>query len=167
MTDSSIKQETVVGEGTEFEGAIRSECSVTVNGNLLGDVIAPTLIVTGTGSVRGHIKVKEVKSEGAIAGEIDAESVDLSGHVGDKTTIRATSLQVKLSQNGDGGMLQVSFENCDMNIGNPAKPSIEPTKPSGQNEKKKKPELPSLLSTSHDDALSSADIPPKESLRDF
>lgn len=163
MTDSSKKQETVVGEGAEFEGAIRSECPVTVNGNILGDVTAPTLIVTGTGSVRGHIKVTEVKSEGEIAGEIDAESVDLSGHVGDKTTIRATSLQVKLSQNGDGGMMQVSFENCDVNVGNPAKPPFKPAKPSGQDEKKKKPELPSLSSTSHDDAPSGADIAPKES----
>jgi cytoskeletal protein CcmA (bactofilin family) len=162
MTESSLKQETVVGEGTEFEGAIRSQCPITVNGNLLGDVSGPTLIVTGTGSVRGRIKVAEVKSEGEIAGEIDAESVDLSGHVGDKTTIRATSLQVKLSQNGTGGVMQVSFENCDVNVGNPTKPRIEPIKPFGQNEKKEKPDLVSLSERS-DDVGSGTDIAPKES----
>ena len=162
MTESPKKQETVVGQETEFEGAIRSQCPITVNGNLLGDVSAPTLIVTGTGSVRGRIKAGEVKSEGEIAGEIDAESVDLSGHVGDQTTIRATSLQVKLSQNGAGGKLQVSFGNCDVNVGNPAKLPVDPTKPSGQNEKKGKPELLSLSPRSHD-VRSGTDIAPKES----
>jgi hypothetical protein len=162
MTESSLKQETVVGEGTEFEGAIRSQCPITVNGNLLGDVSGPILIVTGTGSVRGRIKVAEVKSEGEIAGEIDAESVDLSGHVGDKTTIRAASLQVKLSQNGTGGIMQVSFENCDVNVGNPAKPPIEPIKPFGQNEKREKPDLLSLSERS-DDVERGTDIAPEGS----
>ena len=118
-----------MGEGAEFEGAIRSQCPITVNGNLIGDVSAPVLIVSGTGSVRGRIKVAEVKSEGEVAGEIDAQSVDLSGHVGDQTTIRAASLQVKLSQNGAGGILQVSFGTCDVNVGNPEKPSTELTRP--------------------------------------
>ena len=140
MSESPKRQETVLGEGTEFEGAIRSQCPITVSGNLLGDVSAPTLIVTRTGTVHGRIKVAEVKSEGEIAGEIDAESVDLSGHVGDQTTIRATSLQVKLSQNGAGGKLQVSFGNCDMHIGNPAKLPMEPGRHSEQNEKREKPE---------------------------
>jgi cytoskeletal protein CcmA (bactofilin family) len=162
MSESPKKQETVLGEGTEFEGAIRSQCPITVSGNLLGDVSAPTLIVTRTGTVHGHIKVAEVKSEGEIAGEIDAESVDLSGHVGDQTTIRATSLQVKLSQNGAGGKLQVSFGNCDVHVGNPAKPPAEPAKPSGQNEKKEKPELVSPSLRTHD-LRSGADIAPKGS----
>ena len=140
MSESPKKQETVLGEGTEFEGAIRSQCPITVSGHLLGDVSAPTLIVTRTGSVHGRIKVTEVKSEGEIAGEIDAESVDLSGHVGDQTTIRATSLQVKLSQDGAGGKLQVSFGNCDVHVGNPPKLPNEPTTPSGQNEKKEMPD---------------------------
>ena len=150
MSETAKKQDTVLGEGTEFEGAIRSQCPITVSGNLLGDVSAPTLIVTGTGSVHGRIKVAEVKSEGEIAGEIDAESVDLSGHVGDQTTIRATSLQVKLSQNGAGGKLQVSFGNCDVHVGNPMKPPVEPTKSSVQNEKKEKPDLLSPSPRSHD-----------------
>jgi len=144
--NSSIRsrQETVLGEGTEFEGAIRSQCPITVSGNLLGDVSAPALIVTRTGSVHGHIKVSEFKSEGEIAG-IDAETVDLSGQVGDQTTIRATSLQVKLSQNGAGGKFQVSFGNCDVLVGNPKKLPVEPIQLSKQNEKREPPELVSVL----------------------
>ncbi|HVN79752.1 MAG TPA: polymer-forming cytoskeletal protein [Terriglobia bacterium] len=162
MSESLKKQETVLGEGTEFEGAIRSQCPITVSGNLQGNVSAPTLIVTRTGSVHGHIKVAEVKSEGEIAGEIDAESVDLSGHVGDQTTIRATSLQVKLSQNGAGGKLQVSFGNCDVRVGTPAKPPIEQPKPFGQNDKKEKPE-PVSPTLKVQDVRTVADITPKGS----
>ena len=162
MTEIPKKQETVLGEGTEFEGAIRSQCPITVSGNLMGDVSAPNLIITRTGRVHGHIKVAEVKSEGEIAGEIDAESVDLSGHVGDQTTIRATSLQVKLSQNGAGGKLQVSFGNCDVHVGNPSKPSVEPIRPSGQLEKKEKPEQVSPSLKAHD-LRSGTDIAPKGS----
>ncbi len=145
MSETPKRQETVLGEGTEFEGAIRSQCPITVSGNLLGDVSAPALIVTRTGSVHGHIKVSEFKSEGEIAGEIDAETVDLSGQVGDQTTIRATSLQVRLSQNGAGGKFQVSFGNCDLHVGNPKKLPVEPTQLSKQNEKREPPELVSVL----------------------
>ena len=81
MPESPNRQETVLAEGTEFEGAIRSKCPISVSGNLLGDVSAPTLVVTRTGSVHGRIKVAEVKSEGEIAGEIvdEAECVAESG----------------------------------------------------------------------------------------
>jgi cytoskeletal protein CcmA (bactofilin family) len=140
MPESPNRQETVLAEGTEFEGAIRSKCPISVSGNLLGDVSAPTLVVTRTGSVHGRIKVAEVKSEGEIAGEIDAESVDLSGHVGDQTTIRATSLQVKLCQDGAGEKLQVSFGNCDVRVGNPTRP----------HDKKETPELMSPSPTSNE-----------------
>jgi hypothetical protein len=77
------------------------------------------LTITLSGSVHGQVKVSNFKSEGEIAGEIDAESVDLSGHVSDQTTIRASSLHVKLGQNGSNSKLQVTFGNCDLHIGDP------------------------------------------------
>jgi hypothetical protein len=55
-----------------------------------------------------------------IAGEINAESVALSGHVSDQTVIRASSLQVTLGQNGTGGKLHVTFGRCEVEAGEPA-----------------------------------------------
>ena len=120
MSESPITKQTVLEEGTEFEGSIRSQCPITVSGALKGDIAAPSLTITLSGSVHGQVKVSNLKSEGEIAGEIDAESVDLSGHVSDQTTIRASSLQVKLSQNGSNEKLQVTFGYCDLHVGDPA-----------------------------------------------
>jgi len=72
--------------------------------------------------VYGQVKVAELRSQGVVAGQIDAESVELSGHVNDQTVIRASSLQVTLNQNGTGGKLQVTFGNCDLEIGKPTGP---------------------------------------------
>ena len=146
MPENQKVRETILGEGTEFEGSIRSQSPITVSGSMRGDVSAPALSVTPSGSVHGHIKVSELKSEGEIAGEIDAESVDLSGHVNDQTTIRATSLQVKLSQNGAGGKLQVSFGKCNLEVGNPAKTLAGPAKGTPkQNEQRGYPEVESTV----------------------
>jgi cytoskeletal protein CcmA (bactofilin family) len=119
MSENSVMRETVLEDGTELDGSIRSKCPITVSGKLKGDVSAPSLTITATGSVHGQVKVSELKSEGVIAGEIDAESVSLSGHVSDQTVIRATSLQVTLSQNGSSGRLQVTFGNCEVQVGEP------------------------------------------------
>ena len=117
MSESPITKQTILEEGTEFEGTIRSQCPITVSGTLKGDIAAPSLTITISGSVHGQVKVSNLKSEGEIAGEIDAESVELSGHVSDQTSIRASSLQVKLSQDGSHGKLQVTFGDCDLHVG--------------------------------------------------
>lgn len=119
MSENSVLSQTVLEEGTEVDGSIRSKCPITVSGKLKGDVSAPSLTITQSGSVSGEVKVSELKSEGVIAGEIDAESVELSGHVSDHTIIRASSLQVKLAQNGSNGKLHVTFGNCDLKVGEP------------------------------------------------
>jgi cytoskeletal protein CcmA (bactofilin family) len=90
-----------------------------VSGNLKGEVSAPNLTVTAQGSVHGKVKVSRLKAEGSLAGEIDAESVELSGSISDDTIIRATALEVKLSQ-AAGRKLQVSFGNCELQVGQPA-----------------------------------------------
>ena len=120
MSESPITRQTVLEEGTEIEGSIRSQCPITVSGTLKGDITAPSLTITLSGSVHGQVKVSNLKSEGEIAGEIDAESVELSGHVSDQTMIRASSLQVKLSQNGSSEKLQLTFGNCDLHVWHPA-----------------------------------------------
>ena len=65
--------------------------------------------------VAGVVKVKELRSAGELAGEVEADTVQISGRVRDRTVIRARSLEVSLSAT-KGGM-QVVFGECELAIG--------------------------------------------------
>ena len=122
MSDNKTTKQTVVEHGTEFEGVMRSQCPVVVSGQVKGEISAPSLTLTNDGNVYGKIKVKELKSQGSLGGEIDAESVELSGSVSDNTVIRSAALEVKLQESG-GNKLQVSFGNCELQVGDASKKS--------------------------------------------
>jgi cytoskeletal protein CcmA (bactofilin family) len=108
-------KQTVIESGTEFDGSIRSDCPISLSGKLKGQVAAPSLTVTPSGSVHGKVKVAQLKAQGEVAGEIEAESVELSGRVNDQTVIRAKTLEVMLTQASGG--LQVTFGNCELQVG--------------------------------------------------
>ena len=108
-------KQTIVEEGTEFEGVVRSKVPVKVSGAVKGELAAPSLAITETGAVKGQVKVAELVSAGEIAGQIEADSVQLSGKVSDQTSIKAKTLEVKLAQSD--GKLQVMFGNVELNVG--------------------------------------------------
>ncbi len=140
MADST--KQTVIENGTEFDGSIRSECAITLSGKLKGQVDAPALTVTSTGNVQGNVKVSQFRSEGEVAGEVEAEVVELSGRVSDDTVIRAKELEVRLSE--PNGALKVAFGNCELQVGERrAQRSGEPAKGSAKTDKpEKKKEAP-------------------------
>jgi cytoskeletal protein CcmA (bactofilin family) len=70
MSESPITKQTVLEEGTEVEGSIRSQCPITVSGTLKGDIAAPSLTITLSGSVHGQVKVSNFKSEGETAAKL-------------------------------------------------------------------------------------------------
>lgn len=112
--DSSEKK-TIIEEGTEFDGAMTSSCAISLSGKMKGELSAPSLTVTKSGSVHGQVMVEQLKSDGEVSGEIDADSVVLAGKVNDDTVIRANTLEVKLDQPNGG--LQVAFGNCSLRVG--------------------------------------------------
>jgi cytoskeletal protein CcmA (bactofilin family) len=114
MTDPKSRK-TLVEEGTQFKGALSSDCPIEVKGRVEGDLNAPALSVSPSGSVHGKIKVGEIRSQGELAGEFDADVVQLSGTVRDNTVIRAKSLEVKLV--AAGGKMQVIFGECELEVG--------------------------------------------------
>ena len=122
MSENKTAKQTLIENGTEFQGVMRSECPVVVSGKMKGEISAPSLTLTNDGSVHGKIKVKQLKSQGSLGGEIDAESVELSGSVSENTVIRSAALEVKLQESG-GNKLQVSFGNCELQVGDPSKKS--------------------------------------------
>ncbi len=111
---ASAKQ-TLVEEGTKFKGSLSSSCPIVVRGRIEGDVEAPSLTVSGSGAVHGKVKVGEMRSQGELAGEFDADIVQLSGTVKDNTVIRAKSLEVKLTP--PNGKMQVIFGEVQLDVG--------------------------------------------------
>jgi cytoskeletal protein CcmA (bactofilin family) len=111
------EKRTLVEEGTELKGSLTSTCPVLVRGRIEGDVKAPSLTVSPTGSVSGKAHVGELQAEGELSGEFDADVVQLSGKVQDRTVIRAKTLSVQLA--AESGKLQVVFGECELAVGDP------------------------------------------------
>jgi cytoskeletal protein CcmA (bactofilin family) len=106
---------TLVEDGTEFKGTMSSNCPIVVMGKVEGDIAGPVIHITPSGVVAGVVKVKELRSDGELAGEVEADTVQISGRVRDRTMIRARSLEVSLSVS-KGGM-QVVFGECELAVG--------------------------------------------------
>ena len=118
MSDKSglpTGKHTLVEEGTEFKGTMSSSCPIVVMGKVEGDIAGPVIHVTPSGVVAGVVKVKSLHSAGELAGEVEAETVQVSGRVRDRTVIRARSLEVSL--NVQKGGMQVVFGECELAIG--------------------------------------------------
>ena len=108
-------RKTLVEEGTQFKGSLASNCPIEVKGRIEGDVTAPALSVSMGGAVHGKVKVGEIRSQGELAGEFDADTVVLSGTIKDNTVIRAKSLEVKLAS--ANSKMQVIFGECELEVG--------------------------------------------------
>jgi cytoskeletal protein CcmA (bactofilin family) len=106
---------TLIEEGTELKGTLTSTCPIVVMGRVDGDVTGPSVEVTESGVLCGKAKVTSLSSRGELAGEFDADVVELSGKVRDKTLIRAQSLEVSLKR--DGGRIEMVFGDCELAIG--------------------------------------------------
>jgi len=118
MSDNNQRptgKHTLVEEGTEFTGKMSSSCPIVVMGKVEGEVAGPSVHVTASGVVAGTVRVKDLRSEGELAGDVEAESVRLSGRVRDKTVVRARSLEVSL--NTTKGGMQVQFGECELAVG--------------------------------------------------
>ncbi|HEY0191978.1 MAG TPA: polymer-forming cytoskeletal protein [Kofleriaceae bacterium] len=134
---------TLVEEGTEFKGTMSSNVPIVVMGKVEGEVAGPVIHITPSGVVAGNIKVKQLHSAGELAGEVEADTIQISGRVRDRTVIRARSLDVSL--NVQKGGMQVVFGECELSIGDEpnkeaaiaaatdAKPAAaaEPARPAG------------------------------------
>jgi cytoskeletal protein CcmA (bactofilin family) len=113
--NSAQGKQSIVEEGSEFRGTLSSSCAIIVRGRIEGDIEAPALTVSKSGAVHGRVRVGQVRSEGELSGEFDAESIQLAGTVRDNTVIRAKTMEVKLSS--DSGKMQVIFGECELAVG--------------------------------------------------
>src|SRR5215510_9250003 len=113
-TNKTPKQ-TVVEDGTEFKGTLKSSCAVVINGTVDGDLDAPEISVTRSGSVAGSLKATKLRAQGTLSGKVDASDVFLSGVVRSNTSIKAKRLEVKLGS--DQAQIEVTFGECALEVG--------------------------------------------------
>lgn len=121
--DAVQEKRTFVEDGSEFKGNLSSSCHVVVRGKVEGEVMAPKLTVTESGSVVGDVHAEEIHSEGVLAGTIEADELYLSGQVRDDTVIRAKTMEVKLSQ--EGGKYEVHFGACTLAVGDDPRAELQ------------------------------------------
>jgi cytoskeletal protein CcmA (bactofilin family) len=112
---TKAEKHTLIEQGTEFKGTMKSSCPVVVNGRIEGDLSAPELEVTATGTVQGNIKAERLSSRGVLSGNIDAGDLFLSGSIGSKTVIKAKNLEVKL--NPEQGRMELTIGECTLDVG--------------------------------------------------
>ncbi|MBD0379635.1 polymer-forming cytoskeletal protein [Paenibacillus sp. WST5] len=95
--------DTLIGEGTSFEGRIKSEASIRIEGNITGDIeCAGDVIVGEHGSVKSNISARDVVLAGSVQGNVITKG---------KLTITSTgSLQGNISATSiiieEGGQFQ-------------------------------------------------------------
>jgi cytoskeletal protein CcmA (bactofilin family) len=117
---TKAEKHTLIEQGTEFKGTMKSSCPVVVNGRIEGDLTAPELDVTASGIVQGNIKAERLSSRGVLSGNVDAGDLFLSGSIGSKTVIKAKNLEVKLTP--EQGRMELTIGECTLDVGE------EPTK---------------------------------------
>jgi cytoskeletal protein CcmA (bactofilin family) len=117
----------VIDEGSTFKGVISGNSTVTIRGTLEGEVEGPALEVEQGGVLVGKAKVTELRSRGELAGQFEANDVELSGKVRDDTIIRAANLLVAatVGAGSDGAEPQAVFGGCQLEVGEvPSKEEI-------------------------------------------
>jgi cytoskeletal protein CcmA (bactofilin family) len=107
----SSGKRTVIEEGSAISGNLSSSCPIVVLGKIEGEISGPSMEIAESGAVSGRIKVAAVSSRGELAGQLEAETVELSGRVRDETVIRARSLVTSTTGT------PVKFGECELSIG--------------------------------------------------
>lgn len=65
---------TILGKGSEFEGKLKVEHTMRVDGKFVGDIVTTdTLIVGKEGSVNGNLKVKNLVVGGRVSGSAEVK----------------------------------------------------------------------------------------------
>ena len=155
QTDAKPNSRTFIEDGTEFKGQLTSACHIVVCGSIEGEIKAPKLTITESGTVVGQVRAERIYSEGVLAGTIDADELYLSGQVRSDTVIRAKSMEVKLSQ--EGRRYEVTFGTCTLAVGDDPRAEAQPENEMAKAEPS--PEAPELVAQ----ASEQEQKPPEES----
>jgi cytoskeletal protein CcmA (bactofilin family) len=105
MADKTPSDElSLLGAGTVFEGKIKTEGSIRIDGKLIGDVVAKANAVVGlSGSIDGNLTARNISLAGKVTGTVTAtEKLVLESKSAMKGDIRASRLVVDEGAQFDG-----------------------------------------------------------------
>jgi cytoskeletal protein CcmA (bactofilin family) len=69
----------IISEGFEFIGEIRSKGSITVDGKLKGTVSVQSLTIGSTGSVDGNVTADNINVKGQLSGQMECKDLVIGG----------------------------------------------------------------------------------------
>jgi cytoskeletal protein CcmA (bactofilin family) len=104
VSKDPVKELNLIAAGTVFEGKIRSQGSVRVDGKVMGEISATEGLAIGpTGEIEGNVTAKNVTVAGRVRGSITAtEKVVLEGKSVIRGDIRSARLVVDEGSVFDG-----------------------------------------------------------------
>lgn len=132
--------DTLIGEGTVYEGKIKSEAGIRIEGQLSGEIDSKGDVVVGEkGSVKSNVAARDVVIAGSVTGNVTAKG---------KLTIRATgrlfgNVSAASFVIDDGGVFQGTSK---MNQGEqPAQPgNDQPEPPAADENANREPTAPAF-----------------------
>jgi cytoskeletal protein CcmA (bactofilin family) len=94
--DDSTKDLNLIGHGTTFEGKVRSQGAIRVDGRVVGEITAYENVSIGTsGEVEGNINAKNITIGGKVRGSLAAqEKMVFLGQAVVQGDIRASKLVI-------------------------------------------------------------------------
>jgi cytoskeletal protein CcmA (bactofilin family) len=69
----------IISEGFEFIGEIRSKGSITVDGKLKGTISVQSLTIGSTGSVDGNVTADNINVKGELSGQMECRDLVIGG----------------------------------------------------------------------------------------
>jgi cytoskeletal protein CcmA (bactofilin family) len=75
----SPQKASLISEGFEFTGDMKSDGSLTVDGAIKGNLIVHTLLIRATGVVDGGVKADSVNVEGCLSGTVECRDLVIGG----------------------------------------------------------------------------------------
>ncbi|MBW5447979.1 polymer-forming cytoskeletal protein [Cohnella sp. CFH 77786] len=89
--------DTLIGEGTHFEGKIKSEASIRIEGHLTGDIECTGDVTIGeSGSARSHVRARNVILAGQVTGDVHASgtlTIKATGKLNGNLSARELSIE--------------------------------------------------------------------------
>ena len=96
-TGNVMQINTLIGEGTKFEGNLHINGTLKIDGELIGDITSSGDVIIGeTSYITGNIYCKNILISGAVTGNIHAENqLSLSSTATTKGELKAESLIIE------------------------------------------------------------------------
>lgn len=131
--------DTLIGEGTSFEGNIKSEASIRIEGTITGDITCTGDVIIGdNGNAKSSISARNVVIAGSVSGNVTTTeklTITSSGKLTGNTSSKSLIID-------DGGVF----------MGNSKMESKDKEQPSNASSTEKDITIPSAFNRSHSDS---------------